>query len=96
MRYVFVLSREHRWRPWLYDYLVRRFEGDTRVEVIVDRRVADRRGEVSGGPVGSERRRAERRRPVPPEDDLRVRSHYIAECEARRARPTERERYRSV
>ena len=77
MRHVFVLSREHPWSPWLYDYLLQRFENDARVDVVIDRRLSERR--AAGRDVTRERRQTERRRPVGPEDDLRVRSHYIVE-----------------
>jgi transcription termination factor Rho len=79
MRHVFVLSRDHPWRPWLYDYLLERFKDDGRVEVILDRRLSDRRIVASGMCPGQERRATERRRLISREDDLRVRSHYIVE-----------------
>ena len=77
VRHVYVLSREHPWSPWLYDYLLQRFENDTGVDVVIDRRLSERR--AFGGQVARERRKTERRRPLGPEDDLRVRSHYIVE-----------------
>ena len=77
MRHVFVLSRDHPWTPWLRDYLVERFQDDTHVDIVIDRRFSERR--AAGGQVTHERRRTERRRPIGPEDDLRVRSHYIVE-----------------
>ena len=73
-RHLFIISREH---PKLYEYLVDRFRDDTNVEVIIDRRLSERR---SAGPhvtVGGERRSMERRQPVPAHDDLRTRSHRI-------------------
>ena len=75
MRYIYVVSREH---PWLYRHLLERFQDDPDVEVILDRRVAERRRLPSESPP-QDRRRKERRRPVVPEDDLRVHSHYIVE-----------------
>lgn len=74
VRYVYVVSRGH---PWLYRHLVERFHDDPDVMVILDRRMAERRKEPARHTP--ERRRAERRRPVSPDDDLRVRSHYIVE-----------------
>lgn len=79
MRHVFVLSREHPWSPWLYEYLHERFEHDAHVEIIVDRRLSQRRAGAAGADVTRERRSADRRRPLAPEEDLRVRSHYIVE-----------------
>lgn len=76
VRHHFIVSREH---PWLYAYLLERFEGDPNVTVILDRRLADRRIVSSTVPIPRERRITDRRRPVPPEDDLHVRSHYIVE-----------------
>jgi hypothetical protein len=76
MRHVFIVSRDH---PWLYRHLVERFQDDPDVHVILDRRIAERRIAQSTAPQQSERRQKERRRAVPPEDDLRTRSHYIVE-----------------
>jgi hypothetical protein len=77
VRHVFVLSRDHPWSPWLHDYLLERFQHDARVDVVIDRRLSERR--ALGKQVTRERRRTERRRPLGPDDDLRVRSHYIVE-----------------
>jgi hypothetical protein len=76
VRYLYIVSREHR---WLYRHLVERFQDDPDVEVILDRRVGERRTQPSGPAPEQERRRSERRRPISPDDDLRVRSHYIIE-----------------
>src|SRR5436305_2072424 len=76
VRYLYIVSREHR---WLYRHLVERFQDDPDVEVILDRRVGERRTEPTASPTAQERRRSERRRPISPDDDLRVRSHYIIE-----------------
>lgn len=76
MRHLFIVSRG---QPWLYAYLLDRFEGDPNVTVILDRRVSERRATPSPVAVPRERRVSERRRPVLPEEDLRVRSHYIVE-----------------
>jgi len=58
---------------------VERFQDDPDVEVILDRRVAERRTQPSPPPAEQDRRRSERRQPISPDDDLRVRSHYIIE-----------------
>jgi hypothetical protein len=76
VRYIYVVSRDH---PWLYRHLLERFEGDRDVEVVQDRRVADRRSQPSAPPLPYERRKRERRRAIGPDDDLRVHSHYIVE-----------------
>jgi len=76
VRYLYIVSREHR---WLYRHLVERFQDDPDVEVILDRRVAERRTQPSPLPAEQDRRRSERRQPISPDDDLRVRSHYIIE-----------------
>jgi hypothetical protein len=56
-RWLIVVQRDKR---DLYSNLRQSFEADGRVEVILDRRQADRRAE--GGPVGAERRRQQRRK----------------------------------
>jgi hypothetical protein len=76
VRHLFIVSRQH---PWLYAYLLERFEGDPNVTVILDRRLSDRRIASSAFPTQRERRVTDRRRAAPPEDDLRIRSHYIVE-----------------
>lgn len=75
-RHLFIVSRDH---GSLYAYLLERFNDDANVEVILDRRIADRRMTPSARDKETERRRADRRRAVPPEEDLRVRSHYVVE-----------------
>jgi hypothetical protein len=72
MRYLFIISRNH---PWLYTDLLERFRDDANVEVILDRRVSERR--TAAVPGQGEKRKKDRRRPVSPNDDLRVRSYYI-------------------
>jgi len=76
VRYVFIVSRAH---AWLYRHLVERFQDDPDVGVILDRRTGERRSTASVVEPVRERRRAERRRAVPTQDDLQVRSHYIVE-----------------
>jgi hypothetical protein len=70
-RHVFIVSRHH---ARLYDYLVERFHDDHKVEVILDRRVGERR--AGGLAPGSERRSGDRREKRPG-DDLMLRSHVI-------------------
>jgi hypothetical protein len=74
-RHLFIVSRAH---PWLYTHLLERFQDDPNVGVILDRRVGDRRS-AEAPPVQGNRRKNERRRTIPAEDDLGVRSHYIVE-----------------
>jgi hypothetical protein len=76
VRHLFIVSRNH---PWLYAHLRERFEDDPNVEVIIDRRVRDRRLVPSTRETTSERRKGDRRRPLSPDEDLGVRSHYIVE-----------------
>lgn len=70
-RHVFVVSRHH---ARLYDYLIERFQDDKKVEVILDRRVGERRSDSRAS--GPERRSADRREKRPG-DDLMLRSHVI-------------------
>lgn len=71
-RHLFLVSRHE---PRLYEYLVDRFRDDGNVEVILDRRRAERRsGSAHQGP---ERRRADRRFRPEIDLELRVRSHVI-------------------
>ena len=74
MRHLFVVSRDH---PWLYAHLRERFQDDPNVDVILDRRVAERRTTAQAATY--ERRKAERRRPISEDENLSVRSHYIVE-----------------
>jgi len=76
VRYIYVVSRDH---PWLYRHLLERFQDDPDVDVVLDRRVAERRRPQSVLPSSGERRQTERRRAIAPDDDLRVHSHYIVE-----------------
>lgn len=71
-RNVFVVSRRY---PDLYEYLRERFASDTAVEVILDRRVAQRRRTQAA--VHSERRQSDRRRRPEVEIELETRSHAI-------------------
>jgi hypothetical protein len=73
-RHLFIVSREH---PKLYEYLVARFQEDENVELIIDRRVGERRRAPRVSLGAGERRSGDRRQPVPAHDDLRVRSHRI-------------------
>jgi len=74
LRHVFVVSRDH---VWLYRHLTERFHDDARVDVILDRRLGERRAASTLIPI--ERRRGDRRRAPAPDEDLRVHSHYIVE-----------------
>lgn len=71
-RNLFVVSRQY---PDLYEYLRERFASDSAVEVILDRRLSQRRKEQT--PRNTERRRAERRRRPEVEMELQTRSHAI-------------------
>jgi hypothetical protein len=71
-RTLFIVSRQH---PDLYAYLRERFAADTAVEVILDRRVRQRRQQDARPEL--ERRRAERRTRPEVEVELTTRSHAI-------------------
>src|SRR5262249_20156076 len=59
--YLFVVSRD---QPELCAHLAREFSDETGVQVVLDRRLAQRWGRETGL-AGSERRQAERRQPPP-------------------------------
>ena len=69
-----VVSRQH---PDLYVYLRDRFAGEADVEVLLDRRLAERRRERV--PAEVERRQSGRRLRLDVDRQLRVRSHVIVE-----------------
>jgi len=71
-RTVFVVSRRD---ADLYHYLRERFASDSAVEVILDRRVAERRQRQM--PPPNERRHADRRRRPDIDIELQSRSHAI-------------------
>jgi hypothetical protein len=71
-RTLFIVSRQH---PDLYAYLRERFATDTAVEVILDRRVRQRRQQHARPDL--ERRRTERRVRPEVEIELTTRSHAI-------------------
>lgn len=71
-RTVFIVSRHH---PDLYAYLRERFASDHGVEVVLDRRTAQRRR--SEQPNEIDRRQADRRRRPEVELELKTRSHAI-------------------
>jgi hypothetical protein len=71
-RTLYIVSRDHR---ELYAYLRERFSGDDVVEVILDRRVAQRRQRHT--PYATERRRADRRSRPEVDMELQIRSHAI-------------------
>ena len=69
-RHLFIVSRHH---ASLFTYLTERFQGDPKVEIIIDRRIAERR---RGEMTPSVERRCGDRRTKRPDDDL-CRSHII-------------------
>ena len=71
-RTLFIVSRHCR---DLHTYLTERFATDTEVEVILDRRVLERRRHPA--PKDAERRREERRKRPEIETELQTRSHAI-------------------
>ena len=71
-RYLFIVSRPH---SALYEYLLGRFAGDKNVQVILDRRLGERRQQEF--PVGLERRRAQRRSRPEIDAELASSSHMI-------------------
>lgn len=71
-RNLFVVSRRY---PDLYEYLRERFASDSAVEVILDRRLSQRRQQQT--PCDPDRRHAERRRRPEVEMELQTRSHAI-------------------
>ena len=71
-RYLFIVSLRH---PALYDYLLERFLDDVKVQVILDRRLGERRRvEIS---VARELRRVDRRQPPDVGEELRRRSVFV-------------------
>ena len=71
-RTLFIVSRQH---PDLYAYLRERFASDTAVEVILDRRLGQRRQRAAQ--IATERRQADRRTRPEVEAELKTRSHAI-------------------
>ena len=71
-RTLFIVSRHCR---DLYAYLTERFATDSAVEVILDRRVLERRR--GPAPQDADRRRTDRRRRPEVEVELQTRSHAI-------------------
>jgi rRNA maturation protein Nop10 len=70
-RYLVIVNRDHR---NLYSYLKTAFSGEAGVQVIQERRSAERRGKSGKAPV--ERRRRDRRRR--PEGEAEVRKYGVA------------------
>ena len=71
-RTVYVVARDH---PELFTYLRDRFSADGEVEVILDRRVGERRqANMAHTP---ERRRRDRRSRPEADIELQIRSHVI-------------------
>ena len=75
-RHIFVVSRDH---SDLYEYLLKQFDDDLNVRVILDRRRGDRRREAAARPhSASERRwRLDRRTRASADEELKFRSHAI-------------------
>jgi hypothetical protein len=76
-RHLFIVSRAH---GLLYEYLIERFADDPNVEVILDRRVGERR--QSNQARREDRRRGDRRAQVRLDDDIGHRSHRIVTLES--------------
>jgi hypothetical protein len=72
-RHLFIVSRDH---TALQRHLQERFKGDDKVEVIIDRRTAERRRAAPKPPDG-ERRARDRRTNTGVDVELRTRSHVI-------------------
>ncbi len=64
VRYLFIVARD---RPDMLEQVKERLRGDTRIEVIADRRYGERRR--SAVPREPDRRGGDRRRPTKPRDD---------------------------
>jgi hypothetical protein len=74
-RHIFIVGRSH--RP-LYDVLIKRFENDQNVTVVLDRRVSARRVRtVAPAPEQERRHLADRRSRPSIDDELKWRSHAI-------------------
>jgi hypothetical protein len=65
-RYLFIVAKDH---PELLSHLERDFVGEDGVEVVLDRRRADRRRENAAAP-GGDRRGADRREHPPIQQEL--------------------------
>jgi hypothetical protein len=71
-RHLFVVSRDH---PRLYEYLIERFQDDRDVEVILDRRVRERRQNSTA--ADADRRRGDRRTRQNLDQELTTHSHVV-------------------
>jgi hypothetical protein len=87
-RHLFIVSRDE---LELYAYLKEQFGPDSEVEVILDRRRAERR--VSSGTAASDRRRRDRRTRADVQAELRLESHVFVTVEEE---DSERVRSRSL
>ena len=67
-RYIFIVSLRH---PALYDHLMQRFSADPNVQVILDRRRAERRQAEGSVMPELERRQADRRQRPGVSEELR-------------------------
>lgn len=72
-RHLFIVSRDH---AGLEAHLQERFKGDDKVEVIIDRRSAERR-RTAASARDAERRRVDRRANTEADRELRTRSHVV-------------------
>jgi len=73
-RQLVIVARGH---PDLYSYLRQRFADEEQAEVLLDRRIGQRRGEPVPVPAAAERRRQDRRGRPDVDTMLRSRSHVI-------------------
>ena len=75
-RQLVIVAREH---PDLYDYLRQRFTDEAQAEVLLDRRIRQRRAEQVPVPAAAERRLQDRRGRPGVDALLRSRSHVIVD-----------------
>jgi hypothetical protein len=69
-RFLFIVVRQ---LPDVYEHLCEQFGREPDVEVILDRRVGERRRDTGGGPpAGGDRRRTDRRQNAVVSEQLRV------------------------
>ena len=80
-----VVGRE---QPELYEYFRRGFAGTSSVQVVLDRRVGERRGRRDGHGPAHDRRKGDRRRPAGTRAELLARGFLIAHPGARDPGPS--------
>ena len=76
-RYLFIVAKEH---PELRGHLQREFVGEDGVEVVLDRRWADRRQDHADG-HSTERRRTDRRAPSAIQQELAALNFALVRAE---------------